>query len=683
MRNWAACMRVKRGVIANNHTLPDSAQMTAPSAVTMPHAKPMQVSWQPAAALTALANAFEQRTVHARVTTGEWMVFLSLLCVALTLRFWGLGAHGLEYDEETMAMPVMHILEHGTPAMPSGMTYVRGVVQLYLMAGSALLFGPTEWAFRLPSVLCSAALLLGCFFMGRRFLAPMWNLVFVGVVAFSATMILDAQEARMYVFMLSSLVWATVLVFRWERTGRAWALWGAVALIALGVQFHSLAIFGALPLLFPGLLHGDWRRLRLGVVALIVAGVAFGAIHHWTESFFPPSQPSPEGALVEVGTNRHVYASLAWQFWPVSLLALAAITACAVQLYRAGLTSGRLLACLLISGGLCAQWLFSYHVAMLLYVAGLVVFRRAQMRWQALIPVALLGIVILAVQLYVLHTWYPESIYKTLGRLTGVPSVWIYWIFAGYAPVATLIVSIGAAAALWQLSRSERVDEVWLYAALAVWAPLLLIGLFSWHPQQRYTEGSLIPLYLCAAATVAWACHGLVASRPWQKIALAVAAGAVICNPLATASVVNAGYRIHPDHKGAAEFIASVREPGDILLAEDVLQQTYYLGHVDYWLIGERAAKVFTRDVGGRTLDIYTHTPVITNEQALIARSDRGTIYIIGSGEHYGDGRVHVRGPSLAPLFRAPPWQVAYHGRDGGATKVWSIPPATRSAAAR
>ncbi len=62
-------------------------------------------------------------------------------------------------------------------------------------------------------------------------------------------------------------------------------------------------------------------------------------------------------------------------------------------------------------------------------------------------------------------------------------------------------------------------------------------------------------------------------------------------NPVAFGNIVHTGYKTHPDHKGAAAFIMQQRlGPNDIIVAEDVLQQTYYLGHVDYWLQSRDAA---------------------------------------------------------------------------------------------
>ena len=85
------------------------------------------------------------------------MMLFAIISVGAWLRFWGLANVGLHGDEETMALAVMSIVRDGAPILPSGMFYPRGMTQLYLMAGSVQLFGESEWAFRLPSVLCGVA----------------------------------------------------------------------------------------------------------------------------------------------------------------------------------------------------------------------------------------------------------------------------------------------------------------------------------------------------------------------------------------------------------------------------------------------------------------------------------------------------------------------------------------------
>ena len=46
----------------------------------------------------------------------------------------------------------------------------------------------------------------------------------------------------------------------------------------------------------------------------------------------------------------------------------------------------------------------------------------------------------------------------------------------------------------------------------------------------------------------------------------------------------------------------------NIVIAEDVLQQTYYLGHVDYWLVSQHVASSFVTNVNGVLKDFSTVT---------------------------------------------------------------------------
>jgi 4-amino-4-deoxy-L-arabinose transferase-like glycosyltransferase len=132
---------------------------------------------------------------RARVAHLWWLA--ALTCAGVFLRFWGLGAVGLHGDEETMAMAVRHILEDGRPLLPSGMFYPRGLTQLYLMAGSVAVLGETEWALRLPSVLCGSALIPLAYVIGRRFLRPQWKHAFAADIAFLPDLIVDSKTALM------------------------------------------------------------------------------------------------------------------------------------------------------------------------------------------------------------------------------------------------------------------------------------------------------------------------------------------------------------------------------------------------------------------------------------------------------------------------------------------------------
>ncbi len=103
--------------------------------------------------MTLIARWFAQTIASRDYLRSDYVVLWLILSVGVFLRFWGLGNVGLHGDEETMAMPAMAILETGHPYLPSGMYYSRALLNIYLMSGSAWIFGESEWAFRLPSAI--------------------------------------------------------------------------------------------------------------------------------------------------------------------------------------------------------------------------------------------------------------------------------------------------------------------------------------------------------------------------------------------------------------------------------------------------------------------------------------------------------------------------------------------------
>jgi hypothetical protein len=635
--------------------------------------------------LPRLASACESTWPQARAGTLELALVVLLVAIGAGLRLWGLGAIGLHGDEKTMALPVMHIVAHGSPRFPSGMFYTRGIGQLYLMAGSVELFGQSEWSFRLPSALCGVLLIALAYAASRRFLSAPWRVAFTATVALLPAFIEDAQTARMYVFLVTSVAAYSVLIFRWERTTGDGALLGALAVMIVGLQFHTLAIFAAFLLLYPGIVRGDQRKLVLGGAAFIVAVAAFYAISHWNNRYFPETtsvlladQAGPKAAALipragpmELGAAVAVAVALGLLVaWGMSRAAPA----------RRAVTAGA--AGAVVAAGIIAQVLSAYHLAALLFAGAIVLAARGgarAVRW--LVPVAAVSAAILGAQLWTLHT-HAVPLRQAAGALIGWPSIWPQIAIAHYSAAATLACGAMLIAAIWLLARRAAVPDFVLFLALGAWIPLLLIGLFRWDIPPRYAAAQVFPLLLAAFAAAQWAWCRLVDSFPRARgPAVSAIAAAVACalavDLIAFARGVGGGYTDHPDHAGAAAFIRSQHlGPRDIVIAEDVIVQAYYLGHVDYWLIGKATGMQFAREVDGRLEDMYTDVPLITTAAALerlIARRDRGAIYIIGSGEQQEDGRAFARGPSLERFLTSPSLPVVYVGRDG-LTRVWKIP---------
>ncbi len=620
---------------------------------------------------------------HERVRRLELLALFGILVLAAVVRFWGLGAVGLHGDEKTMALPMLGVIEKGESVFPSGMYYVRAISQVYLMAWSTEIFGMSEWAMRLPSVLCGLLLIALCFFVGRRFLTTPWNLAFTAVVAFLPEFIIAAQTARMYVFFVTSVAAFLLLLFKWEKTGSVGYLAGTLVAYAIGLQFHTLMIFSAPLLLYPGLVKGDRRMILQGGAAFAVAALGFLAMDAWISSKYPDVVPL-DGA--EPLRNAAKAASALPEF-SIALLAGAVLAAAAIAIFLVRPIATRRMAIVggvLIAFGSFAQFLFHYHLAAMLIVAGLVVLRRSGPLPRGRLIVFCVWAVLLAVaQVLLLKANGAGSLRLAAGAMMGRPSIWPLIVATHYSLAASVLVAITGAIALWKLAHRQPVPDFALFVALGVWVPLLIVGTQKWWILPRYADGQALPLLLSAVAMAQWLFTRVNANGiALRSVRFQAVAAAVLCvlvvDPVTVARTVNAGYAMNPDHKGAAEFMKTLPlAANDIVIAEDALQQVYYFGRVDYWLNGKDIAQQFVHEVDGKVREFYTNAPLIGSGeelQALIDKPDRGTIYVIGSGENQEDGRKAMRAYGIAEVMDSGQFEPIFLGRDG-LTRVWKVAP--------
>jgi hypothetical protein len=605
----------------------------------------------------------------------EFPCLLTLILIAAIVRFWGVGSYGLHRpDEDTTALPAVHILVDGTPRFPSGMFYARAIGQSYMIAASVLVFGQNEFALRLPSVLCGILLVGLAYFVGRRFLQPVWNMAFVGVVALLPGFIAESQEARMYAFLCASLAAYTILIFRWERTNSRSALIAGIVAMLVAIQFQEIAIFASFLVFFPGLAHGDVKKLRAGIAAFIVIVVCFLVISHVTGSFYP--KPATDYA-VAVGPLSQAPRSSYAAFSPIIAMGVAIVAALVsrrivrrVIVGRAAIGAG-----LLIFAGLILQSALYYHLALILLLSGIILARRnGGASWPAILMLAAICTGLAAVQVVLLHRTGIAP-HKIVGVMVGRPSIWPYLKIGEYSPAALVLIAVGLSEALMRLAARERISDVWLYFVLCFLLPLFLLGIFGWYIPPRYAEFAVVPMLICAFAPWQWP---KFSARP-ATVLFAVLIGVVIVNPFAVGDSINAG-RSFPDHRGAAQYMRSVNlGPRDVVVAEEVLMQTYYLGHVDYWLYNAHIAASYVQRFNGKFVDEYTHTPIIgtgAEFRALIDKPNRGAIYVIGSGEDQEDGRLFMRGPDIFALLKSPIFKVVYASPDGRTQVLKSDAPA-------
>jgi len=636
--------------------------------------------------MRSLSELFRITAPMERDLLAHRVMLLVILSVGTWVRFWGLGNVGLHGDEETMAMAVMGIVREGAPILPSGMFYPRGLTEIYLMVASVHLFGESEWAFRFPSALCGVLTIWLAWLAGRRFLRPYWNLAFAAAIALLPSMIVYSQTARMYIFLLAAVAACMVCVFAWERSGRiGWLIGGVVALV-IGIELHALAVTTILLFLMPGILQGDFRKLLYGSIAAAVVLVSYLLINGWVDTHYPV--PPPEYA-----------ADLGPPMWDRSRAPEAFALTFEVALWIAGLAIAffafhlsrvipqrfaAISVTTLLLAGLLLQLQLYYHIALILLIAATVVARRfgGPRIWRRF-RIFALGSGLLALIHFSLLASTPGSLKKVIGALVGQPSIWPYFRILSYSEVAGGLAILAIAWGLWRLMRRGRVPDYVLLGVLGVWIPLFTIGFFVWSMPPRYTVASLLPLMLCGFAfaqkAVDWLQEkaaarnmSMLAGRPAQLVAVA-AITMLVVNPVEVVASVDSGYESHPDHKGAAEFIKAQNiVDADVIIAEDVLQQTYYLGRVDYWLMSRHHARRYVELKNGRIQDFYTGAGVISSAAMLedLLRTERGNrIFVIGSGENQSDKRKGMRG-DMDPVLRSEQFEVVYEGRDG-LTQVW------------
>ncbi|HET9106405.1 MAG TPA: glycosyltransferase family 39 protein [Steroidobacteraceae bacterium] len=472
--------------------------------------------------LRGLSSLFEDTCPRVRADRRALALLAVIVVIGALVRFWGLGNVGLHGDEKTMALPAMHLVQYGTPEMPTGFLYPRAIAQLYFMAGSVLAFGRSAWALRLPSAICGVLLIVLAWLAGRRFLEPRWNLAMTAAVALLPAFIQDAQTARMYVFLVAGVTGFMALLFAWERSGRTGYLIGAVIEMAVSLQFHTLSIFAAWLCFMPGLLSGDRRRLWQGALAFVAIAAEFIALNHWMATEYPHALGAVVGTPVNgpraVAPPLHVW-------WPLAMI----LPALALSWFAIG-ARGRWPA-LLLAASLVVQAARMDHIALLLIIAALVLARRNGKLPAARLALYFMVCVLLAgAEVGYLVAHKAGTLSQTLGLLLGWPSVRAFFAVARYSVAALVIALGGVAAALWRLAHRERIPDWMLFLTLGVWIPLLQIGYFRWDPAQRYVEGQIMPLLLVTFASAQWAMAAL-ASRTRETSSMRGGARPLVAGP--------------------------------------------------------------------------------------------------------------------------------------------------------
>jgi 4-amino-4-deoxy-L-arabinose transferase-like glycosyltransferase len=591
----------------------------------------------------------EPRSKHA-----AWIAVILIIVVAATVRFIGLGDLGFFGDEETTAFAARSLAEGHGAAMPSGMPYRRALPITWLSAVVARGLGvETELAYRVvPALLGTIAIPL-IFLAGRQFAGTGTGIIAALLMALSGWHVLWSRTARMYAPLVTALIAFFYLILKWKETGRSRYLVGAALMYLTGVLIHRAGVAVVLfPILLATMRNGDdvvssrdatVVALLLGTVGLLVGDLFIARPYAaWSNVPLAPSMsgiPDPAGidillwilgiagGFAGVLWSKRTNAELPAGTRPTLRLALA-ITA---TLTFAAAFSGNLWAVVTLA------------ISWLVMVRAIPTERRVLPPW-SIIGVIAVGAVFGSAVRLAGHDWSLRSL-----AVTPFP----YLPYLGtLLPTMILLFFVTAAGLI--ILRPRYGDHGLRASVVFVLIYALLVGFdVLWAPW-RY----LLPMYpwivLSVSAGIWWAAEyaitrftRLTAPVAIAALSLVIVAGGIGGHGIPAAlgvMKVDYGERVpwydqgligRPDHRGAGLYVRSVIEPGDIVIAEDPLQQKWYAGQADYWLRSFSDARRFLhRTEDGSLHDIYVWSKLMVDppDASWLNRPDR-SVWLITSLE--------------------------------------------------
>ncbi len=125
-------------------------------------------------------------------------IIILLMAAGFALRIIDLGVLSLWLDEAISANAATSLLENGIPVLPSGFVYTRAILNTFFIALSFEIFGVSEFAARLPSVLFGTLTILLVYLSGSKWGNRRVGIIAALLVAFSVWEIAWSRQARMY-----------------------------------------------------------------------------------------------------------------------------------------------------------------------------------------------------------------------------------------------------------------------------------------------------------------------------------------------------------------------------------------------------------------------------------------------------------------------------------------------------
>ncbi len=632
---------------------------------------------------------------------GTVALLAALTLVAAVPRFANLGALSFYADEETTAFPARSVADGGGPAMPTGMSYRRALPLTYVTAASARFFGvDDEAAYRIPVALFGTLTVPLLFLIGRHLVGGPAAFVAALMLALSEWHLVFSRQARMYAPFVFFFLAAVGTTWLWaERTKLRYLVAAAAMSVGSGLM-HVLTALAAPLVVVPLLFRARHRFVVVGLLGLAAAVGAGGYLYNKyveqpafaemrqipldpidgstgrTLIAFGPLSDVPSWALVfaiagailglwawwrsEPGARRH---------WDTPVVARALVAAAAGALASMGQLHGAALSLLLF---------------LILHPA-----ERSRLLRTAGPPLAVTAVLAAgwAVAAVVRHGVVPG-----IKILVGFPYPYLANLGEQFAVV---VLTFGAVCVWLALTPARPEDTGVRTCAVATLAVTAVVGVLRRWAGTRF----LLPAYPFLLLTVAAGLIGVGALLGrrfgwWGDRGAVLAACVVVLSGMvgghglpqaARVVALRHGqpvnrlvhmYPFRPDHQAPGRFVRAARQPGDVVIAEDPLQQRWYAGTVEYWFRSYADARQYLyRAPDGSTRDFYVSSAVFPSQASLdsVLSHTPGRVWLITSGETAANRSYYlddwqVRWLDSLAADRSP----SFTGRDG-ATEVYCL----------
>jgi len=599
------------------------------------------------------------------------LLAILLIIAAAVPRLYNLGEQSFYMDEETTAFASSAMLEGKGAQMPSGMPYHRALPHSWLNSISAKIFGAdNEFSYRLPGAILGILTIPLVFFLARPYVGTSVAFLVALLLAFSEWHIITSRQARMYAPFLFFYTACAFSILQWAKKDEFKFLAIATLLFIVTVSFHSLGVFAAFiplaALFIKGYTQTPYYKLLafsiLGGVSAYLYGQLFVKIPYqaWKNShgFVTMSSDSPNVFSQLLNTNNLLTTTTVIGVFCGLWLARNSTFPDNENGKEFRLITRYVLAisfgCLSASGNLHGAFL-SMLLMTLLYPGSLLTYIKQTYK-------PLIAITILA-------TLTVTTILAEMGLASGIKSVLLfpfpYWtLFAEISPGMTLLF-LSSLVFLAVRTKTSNEHAAMIMAICGLY-PLIIVGfIIKWAPSRYFLEAypfilisSIFMLYyatkrvteyfsISSNATAMFVSYiiGLSGILGGHGLLQAYKSGTVTHGD--AFNVAAASFPFYPDHKFPGRFVSEHRKAGDIVIAEDALEQRWYAGKVDYWL------RKYGSESGGRFVykgkdqklhDIYVNSFVATAEILNTITSDKSQrVWLITSGETHNQRNIYLR----------------------------------------